>query len=88
MLPWLDCGVHWSVEYPQHLRDAMDHLPQAPGVYIFEGESGGLPLYIGKSVNLRHRLLSHLRNEDEARMLRQSVRIDHIRTCGESVLQP
>lgn len=70
-------------EYPQHLRDAIDHLPQAPGVYIFEGESEGLPLYIGKSVNLRHRVLSHLRNEDEARMLRQSVRIDHIRSCGE-----
>lgn len=70
-------------EYPQHLREVMDHLPQAPGVYIFEGQEGDLPLYIGKSVNLRHRVLSHLRNEEEARMLRQAVRIDHVRTCGE-----
>lgn len=69
--------------YPQHLRDGMDHLPQAPGVYIFEGQQGDLPLYIGKSVNLRHRVLSHLRNEEEARMLRQALRIDHIQTCGE-----
>lgn len=69
--------------YPQHLRDGIAHLPQAPGVYIFHGQDGDLPLYIGKSVNLRHRVLSHLRNAEEARMLRQTVRIEHIRTCGE-----
>jgi excinuclease Cho len=34
-------------------------------------------------VNLRARVLSHLRNEDEARMLRQTQRISHIRTAGE-----
>ncbi|OGB35184.1 MAG: endonuclease [Burkholderiales bacterium RIFCSPLOWO2_12_FULL_61_40] len=69
--------------YPQHLRDHLDDLPMAPGVYIFHAEEGDLPLYIGKSVNLRHRVLSHLRNEDEARMLRQTRRISHIRTAGE-----
>jgi len=42
-----------------------------------------LPLYIGKSVNLRNRVLSHLRTADEARMLRQTRRISHIRTVGE-----
>ena len=40
-------------------------------------------MYIGKSVNLRSRLLSHLRNPDEARMLRQTQRISHQRTAGE-----
>lgn len=70
-------------EYPQHLREAMDNLPMAPGVYTFHGDDDGLPLYIGKSVNLRHRVFSHLRNEDEARMLRQTRRISHIRTAGE-----
>lgn len=70
-------------EYPQHLRASLDDLPTAPGVYTFHGEEGDLPLYIGKSVNLRHRVLSHLRNEDEARMLRQARRISHIRTAGE-----
>lgn len=70
-------------EYPVHLRDALSDMPSAPGVYIFHGEDGDLPLYIGKSVNLRSRLLSHLRTVDEARMLRQTRRISHIRTAGE-----
>jgi excinuclease Cho len=58
-------------------------MPEAPGVYIFHGEEGDLPLYIGKSINLRSRLLAHLRTPDEARMLRQTRRISHIRTAGE-----
>jgi excinuclease Cho len=70
-------------EYPTHLRQAIDDLPHAPGVYVFHGEEGDLPLYIGKSVDLRSRVLSHLRTVDEARMLRQTRRISHIRTAGE-----
>ncbi|WP_119156936.1 excinuclease Cho [Caldimonas tepidiphila] len=72
-----------SHEYPDHLREAAAALPAAPGVYVFHGEEGDLPLYIGKSVNLRARVLSHLRNPDEARMLRQTRRISHVRTAGE-----
>jgi excinuclease Cho len=70
-------------EYPAHLRPQVEALPPAPGVYIFHGETGDLPLYIGKSVNIRSRVLSHLRTEDEARMLRQTRHISHIRTAGE-----
>ncbi len=70
-------------QYPQHLRQAIDDLPSAPGVYTFHGQEGDLPLYIGKSVNLRSRVLSHLRNPDEARLLRQTTRISHRRTAGE-----
>lgn len=70
-------------EYPTHLREALGDLPSAPGVYVFHGEEGDLPLYIGKSVNLRSRVLSHLRNPDEARLLRQTRRISHIRMAGE-----
>jgi excinuclease Cho len=70
-------------EYPTHLRQAIGDLPSVPGVYVFHGEEGGLPLYIGKSVNLRSRVLSHLRNPDEVRLLRQTRRISHIRTAGE-----
>lgn len=70
-------------EYPEHLRASLEDLPTAPGVYIFHGEEGDLPLYIGKSVNLRQRVLSHLRTVEEARMLRQARRISHIRTAGE-----
>jgi excinuclease Cho len=70
-------------EYPEHLRDSLGDMPAKPGVYIFHAAEGTLPLYIGKSVNLRARLLSHMRNPDEARMLRQAARISHIRTAGE-----
>ena len=70
-------------EYPLHLREAIDDAPAAAGVYVFHGEAGDLPLYIGKSVNIRSRLLAHLRNPDEARMLRQTRRITYTRTGGE-----
>jgi len=70
-------------EYPQHLRAAIEDAPTGAGVYVFHGETGDLPLYIGKSVNIRARLLSHLRNPEEARMLRQTQHITHVRTTGE-----
>lgn len=70
-------------EYPVHLKEAIADMPTAPGVYIFHGEEGGLPLYIGKSVHLRNRVLSHLRNAQEARLWRQTRRISHQRTAGE-----
>ncbi len=70
-------------EYPQHLRDAIEDAPTGAGVYTFHGQAGDLPLYIGKSINIRARLLSHLRTPDEARMLRQAQRISYIRTAGE-----
>lgn len=38
----------------------MDDLPNSPGVYIFHGQEGDFPVYIGKSINLRSRVLSHL----------------------------
>ena len=57
-------------------------LPRAPGVYVFHGD-GNLPLYIGKSIDMRSRVQSHLRNPDEARMLSQTRRIEAIETAGE-----
>jgi excinuclease Cho len=78
-----DFEDHRLYEYPQHLRAAIEDAPTGAGVYVFHGQEGDLPLYIGKSVNIRARLLSHLRTQDEARMLRQTQRISHIRTAGE-----
>jgi excinuclease Cho len=57
-------------------------LPRSAGVYIFKGE-GTLPLYVGKSVDIRSRVLAHLRAEDEAAMVAQSRRVDCIETAGE-----
>jgi len=69
--------------YPDHLRAAIADMPAAPGIYVFHGDNDALPLYIGKSINLRSRVLSHLRNPAEKRLLRQTRRISYQRTAGE-----
>jgi excinuclease Cho len=75
--------AHLPYTYPQHLREAVADLPNGPGVYVFHGDEEGLPLYIGKSIHIRTRVLSHLRNPDEAKLLRQTRRITALRTAGE-----
>lgn len=72
-----------SFDYPDHIdRASLDALPSKPGIYIFR-DVNGYPLYIGKSVNIRARVLSHLRNPEEAQMLSQTCRVDFERTAGE-----
>jgi DNA polymerase-3 subunit epsilon len=45
--------------WPSHLdADALDEMPDTPGVYIFYGERR-FTLYVGKSKHLRQRVLSH-----------------------------
>ena len=71
---------------PQLPPDAIDALPEAPGVYLFYGDNP-LPLYIGKSVDLRQRVASHFsqdwRSETDLRLSREIRRIEHERTAGE-----
>lgn len=81
--PRLEFEAAAIYEYPEHLRPWLEALPKQPGVYFFHGESDAMPLYIGKSVNIRSRVLSHLRTPDEAAMLRQSRRITWTQTAGE-----
>jgi excinuclease Cho len=57
-------------------------LPHTTGVYVFHG-SGSLPLYIGKSLDIRSRVLAHLRAPDEAKMIAQTRHIEFIETAGE-----
>ena len=64
------------------LTDCVNQLPHAPGVYIFHGD-GNLPLYIGKSVDIHSRVMSHLRNPEEQRMLAQTRHITCTETAGE-----
>ncbi len=62
--------------------DNLSELPRSAGVYIFKGE-GRLPLYIGKSVDIRARVMSHMRAPDEVRMMAQTRQIDVLETAGE-----
>ncbi len=72
---------------PSHLpTDALDQIPDAPGVYLFYGEND-LPLYVGKSVRLRQRVLSHFNADHklykDMRLSQQLHRIEVRETAGE-----
>ncbi len=64
----------------------LDNLPECPGVYIFYGERG-VPLYVGKSVCLRDRILSHFSGDHasskEMKIAQQVESIETVTTCGE-----
>jgi len=72
---------------PAHLDRAMvDAIPEAPGVYLLYGENG-TPLYVGKSVDMRSRVLAHfaddLRSPREMQLAREVRRVEWQRTAGE-----
>ncbi|HSX09362.1 MAG TPA: exonuclease domain-containing protein [Candidatus Saccharimonadales bacterium] len=78
--------------------EELDKLPEKPGVYIFYGEDDRaeknkkqndpqIPLYVGKSVNIRGRVLSHFSSDitsaTEMHIAQQVKRIETITTAGE-----
>src|SRR5438105_82041 len=71
---------------PQLAPDALEKLPEGPGVYRFYGVNE-LPLYIGKSVNLRDRIRSHFssdyRSANDVRISSEIQRIEVDETAGE-----
>ena len=71
---------------PQLAPDALDILPEAPGVYLFYGLNA-LPLYIGKSTNLRERVGAHFssdyRSATDLRLSTELQRIEFEETAGE-----
>jgi len=74
---------------PLHLPiEEIEKLPEKAGVYIFYGsENSEIPLYIGKSVNIRSRVLSHFSSDinspTEMQIAQQIKRIETIPTAGE-----
>lgn len=64
----------------------LESLPQSPGVYIFYGENG-MPLYIGKSINVHDRVLSHFSSDHisstEMKIAQQVTSIETYPTAGE-----
>ncbi|MGK0271718.1 MAG: DNA polymerase-3 subunit epsilon [Cocleimonas sp.] len=72
---------------PPHLDTKLfKNMPNEPGVYLFYGETGAL-LYVGKSVQIRTRVISHFSsdhsNDREMRMSQQVHDIEWIVTAGE-----
>lgn len=67
-------------------EEILDSLPQNFGVYIFYNKDNA-PLYIGKSYNVRDRVLSHFSNSKRAsidmKIAQQVSRIESIETAGE-----
>jgi DNA polymerase-3 subunit epsilon len=72
---------------PAHIeRTVVDAIPEAPGVYLFYGEND-VPLYVGKSIAMRSRVLQHfsadVHSPREAQIAREIRRIEWRRSCGE-----
>ncbi len=64
---------------PVHLNnEVIENMPDRPGVYLFYGKKGDL-LYIGKSKNLRERVLSYFCGDRKgSRELKMTKKIDRI----------
>lgn len=71
---------------PQLAPDTLDKLPECPGVYRFYGLNT-LPLYVGKSINLRERIAAHFssdyRSANDLRLSAEIRRIECEETAGE-----
>jgi DNA polymerase-3 subunit epsilon len=71
---------------PQLNADLVEDLPEGHGVYLFYGDTD-LPLYIGRSKNLKKRVLAHFSADHgsakEMSLSLQVKRIDWIETAGE-----
>lgn len=72
---------------PADLPDTVfDNIPEGPGVYLFYGDRD-VPLYVGKSISLRTRVMSHFsgdhRVNKDMRIAAEVKRIDWIEKAGE-----
>jgi len=72
---------------PQFLNErSIKSLPEGPGVYIFYGPEDEV-LYVGKSKNVRYRVLSHFSSDHasqkEMNLCQQTVRVEARETAGE-----
>ena len=71
---------------PNINKELIDSIPDKPGCYILYGENK-IPLYIGKSITLRSRVMSHFQGaltlRKEMKLSLQVRDIDWIETSGE-----
>ena len=72
---------------PPHLGESLiDSLPEGPGVYLFRG-ADRIVLYVGKSLNIRQRVLAHfsadVTSSKEMSLTQQVHDIECLETGGE-----
>jgi DNA polymerase-3 subunit epsilon len=71
---------------PARLDTPLDAIPDSPGVYLCYGDDA-IPLYIGKSMRLRGRVLSHFhadrRDARDMRIAQDVRRVEWRETAGE-----
>src|SRR3569623_1590173 len=72
---------------PAHIsNELIKSIPNTPGVYIFYNAEGDV-LYVGKSIKMRSRVLSHFANDIQAgkelRMCQETADIEFRETSGE-----
>jgi DNA polymerase-3 subunit epsilon len=66
---------------PRIQTEYVEKLPESAGVYLFFNKDRA-PLYVGKSVNIRDRVVSHFANDHtSSREMDMTSEIDHIETC-------
>lgn len=68
-------------------KDVLRTLPESPGVYIMYSETGEV-VYIGKSINLKHRVSSYFTSKNHSRRIQNLVnrvaKIDYIVVNNEA----
>lgn len=78
--------VRGTSSLPPHLETAITDIADTCGVYLFYGE-GPAPLYVGKSVHLRARVLSHFQADHadarQMRLTQETRRVEVRKTAGE-----
>jgi excinuclease ABC subunit C len=61
-----------------HIQNILDNLPTRPGVYLMKDEAGQV-IYVGKTVNLRHRVRSYFQPSTTSQRLSKTAQlVEHI----------
>lgn len=68
-------------------RKLIDNLPRNPGVYYFHNDEGEI-IYIGKSINIHDRVMSHLSNNRTKKAIEMRNQISDItyEVCGNELI--
>lgn len=80
-------GIDKRGLHPRLSPDSFSEIPEEPGVYYFFNDQHEL-IYVGKSKNLRHRVLTHFRNNTSKKAIemRGSVADIDYKTTGNELI--